>query len=140
MGDDKRLRPERFCRRRPSSYLMRQILDIQQGCCLSCGTALGEVEFDHVIPLGLGGDNSAENWAAVCPPCHKTKTQADLKRMAKAKRQRRYHETGRSRARSTFAPIAGVGVRGFCKTERRHMNGLVTHRCSCARCQSKSAE
>lgn len=125
----------KVCRRRPSPRLKRWILAAQADRCLGCGAALSHVEFDHVIPLGLGGDNSPENWAAVCPPCHKTKTRADLKRIAKARRQRRYHETGRSRARSTFSPIKGFIARGFDKHRRKHINGAVTNECSCARCR-----
>lgn len=140
MSDEKTPVRDRHCRRRPSSNLKRLILEAQSGCCLACGATLGDVEFDHVIPLGLGGDNAPDNWAAVCPPCHKAKTRSDLKRIAKAKRQRRYHETGRSRAKSTFAPIGGIRGRGFDKTKRRHVNGLVTRHCSCARCQSISGE
>lgn len=137
MSSDPKQKGDRACRRRPSSRLRKLILDSQSGCCLSCEQPLVEVEFDHVIPLGLGGDNGPDNWAAVCPSCHKRKTGADLKRIAKAKRQRRYHETGRSRAKSTFAPIGARSGQGFSKTNRRHMNGVVSRTCSCARCQSK---
>lgn len=122
------------CRRRPSQRLKQSILEAQQGRCFSCGAQLAQVEFDHVVPLGLGGDNGLDNWAALCPECHKTKTRADLKRMAKAKRQRRYHETGRSRAPRNYSPIAGARPRGFDKTRTRHFDGTVTNRCSCARC------
>ncbi|MCC6786762.1 MAG: HNH endonuclease [Hyphomonadaceae bacterium] len=138
MSDEKGPTRDRHCRRRPSSTLRRLILSVQNGRCFSCGAALVDVEFDHVIPLGLGGDNSPDNWAAVCPPCHTAKTRLDLKRMAKAKRQRRYHETGRSRAKSKFSPIIGACARGFDKTKRRHMNGVVTNQCSCSRCRPKS--
>lgn len=137
---DKKTHQEAHCRRRPSVELKRRILESQQGCCLSCGKELGLVEFDHVIPLGLGGDNAADNWAAVCPPCHKSKTRSDLKRIAKAKRQRRYHETGRSRAKSMYSPILSRRVPGFSKIMRRHVNGLVTHRCACSDCSRTGDE
>ncbi|MEQ1809150.1 MAG: HNH endonuclease signature motif containing protein [Terricaulis sp.] len=136
MSDEKTPVRERHCRRRPSSKLKRMILEAQHGQCLACGATLGDVEFDHVIPLGLGGDNAPDNWAAVCPPCHAVKTRFDLKRIAKAKRQRRYHETGRSRAKSTFAPITGIRACSFDKSKRRHVNGMVTRNCSCVRCRS----
>ncbi len=127
------------CRRRPSSRLKRAVLEAQNDRCLACGAELVKVEFDHVIPLGLGGDNSPENWAAICPPCHKTKTRSDLKRIAKAKRQRRFHETGRSRAQRKFTAIFGPDQRGFDKTKRRHMNGHVSNRCSCPNCRPSGA-
>lgn len=139
MSRDPKQKGPRACRRRPSRRLRQLIMESQSGCCLSCEAVLADVEFDHIIPLGLGGDNSPENWAAVCPSCHKIKTGADLKRMAKAKRQRRYHETGRSRAKTNFAPFGGP-PRGFSATKRRHINGIVTSKCLCARCKPKSDE
>lgn len=129
--------PKRWCRKRPSSGLRRAILEAQEDRCLGCGAGFGEAEFDHVIPLGLGGDNAPDNWAALCGRCHKTKTRADLKRIAKAKRQRRYHETGRSRAKTRFAPIAGQKASGFDTSLRRHLNGAVSRKCRCPACWCK---
>jgi 5-methylcytosine-specific restriction endonuclease McrA len=80
--------------------LKETILAAQGFACFSCSKPLEDVEFDHVIPLRLGGANDPNNWAALCPQCHKKKTRTDLVRIAKAKRQRRFHETGRCRAPS----------------------------------------
>lgn len=112
---------------RPSRWLKAQVLTAQQHQCLGCACRLDAVEFDHVIPLALGGLNSMDNWAALCPTCHRTKTRGDLKRIAKAKRQRRYHETGKSRAPSTFRPI-GKARAPFDRSTKRHLNGVVTPR------------
>jgi 5-methylcytosine-specific restriction endonuclease McrA len=55
----------------------------------TCGADLGfGVEFDHDIPLGIGGDNSFSNARAICMQCHKHKTRKhDMPRIAKTKRQ-----------------------------------------------------
>lgn len=43
--------------------------------------------FDHIIPAALGGDNSLQNCAVLCVPCHDAKTQKiDVPMIAKAKR------------------------------------------------------
>jgi 5-methylcytosine-specific restriction endonuclease McrA len=54
-----------------------------------CNAELGRgVEFDHVVSLGIGGDNSLENCRAVCLQCHKHKTRTnDVPKAAKTKRQ-----------------------------------------------------
>ena len=53
-----------------------------------CNASLADgVEFDHVHEDGFGGDNSLENCAAVCIPCHRFKTSQGTKRMRKADRQ-----------------------------------------------------
>jgi hypothetical protein len=100
---------------------------------------VGEVEFDHIIPLGLSGSNSPDNWAALCVKCHRRKTRSDLRRIAKAKRQRRYHETGRSRANTTKRNQAGFGhTSGFDRSRRRNLNGVVTVKCDCPECAGAS--
>lgn len=134
--------PPRFepvCRRRPSAALRELILLMQEFRCLGCARPLEAVEFDHVLPLGLGGDNGPENWAALCATCHRQKTVEDIKRIAKAERQRRYHETGKGRAlRAGAFSVNGFVLRsrGFDRAWRRHLNGSLTLRCSCALCAS----
>lgn len=40
-----------------------------------CNTPLSEgVEWDHIKPVSLGGDNSDDNCQALCPECHQLKT------------------------------------------------------------------
>lgn len=128
----------RSCRQRPSRWLKVLILEAQDHRCLGCEAPLKDREFDHVIPLGIGGSNAADNWAALCPRCHRSKTRQDLKRIAKAKRQRRYHETGRSRAPTGARIVPGVGpTRGFDRTRKKALNGVVTKRCDCAQCRPR---
>lgn len=121
--------PERECRMKPTKWLKNLVLDAQGHRCLGCNKRLDDVEYDHVVPLGLGGSNAPDNWAALCQVCHRRKTRLDLWRIAKAKRQRRYHETGRSRART---PSGGGSA--FDKLKRRHLDGVVAPRCDCPDC------
>jgi hypothetical protein len=113
---------------RPTGWLKQKILESQENCCFACRRPVEDVEFDHVIPLSLGGANSLDNWAALCSSCHAVKTKADLKRIAKAKRQRCYHETGRSRSPRASHPLGRNSQTGFNKSLRRHLNGVITPR------------
>jgi len=108
---------------RPSE---KQELWEQQGCqCASCfqPLTLGEVEWDHVRPLALGGTNE-ENWQGLCRDCHKAKTAQDVGRIRKADRQRNKMETGRGRKRKG-KPMQS---RGFPKGLRKKLNGDVVKR------------
>ena len=88
------------------------------GCCeakgaayglpsgIRCGASLDHgVEYDHVLPDGLGGKPTLENCAAVCPKCHRWKTkQVDRPPMDKAdriiaKRTKTWGKRGRGFAR-----------------------------------------
>lgn len=42
------------------------------GRCLNCG-ANTELQFDHVIPLAMGGSNEPENLQLLCGPCNRMK-------------------------------------------------------------------
>ena len=134
--------PEPVCRKRPSRWLKKQILEAQGFVCLSCDRSLFEVEFDHVVPLGLMGDNKPGNWAALCPKCHRKKTASDLRAIAKAKRLRRREEAtrappdaGAGASAEASAGAHGAAKRGFDRRYRKHINGVVTRRCACARCR-----
>lgn len=59
-----------------------------QGKCAKCGQAFEALEVDHIVPLALGGADAPENLEALCPGCHRAKTQRDVKQIAKAKRLR----------------------------------------------------
>jgi hypothetical protein len=45
-----------------------------QGLCQHCGTSAGPMEYDHVIPYSLGGDNSVENIQLLCRRCNASKS------------------------------------------------------------------
>lgn len=91
----------------------------------------GDVEFDHEIPLGLNGpDHDEKPMVPLHKDCHQTKTKADVKRIAKAKRQG--GETGQWARRQKRGPSLKSGKklqgRGFEKSLRKKMNGKVEKR------------
>jgi hypothetical protein len=42
------------------------------GCCVKCGSNQ-RLEFDHVIPVSLGGANTARNLQLLCETCNRSK-------------------------------------------------------------------
>lgn len=61
----------------------------QDGLCPKCSERLGpltHVDFDHIIPLALGGTQDLSNWQALHKECHKQKTKQDVSRISRAKR------------------------------------------------------
>lgn len=53
---------------RPS---FKQLLEKEKGrVCVCCGSTLG-VEYHHILPICLGGDNRLSNIQPVCNSCHK---------------------------------------------------------------------
>lgn len=76
-----------------------------------CEIATG-LEVDHIVALALGGKNADANLQALCGDHHKTKTAADAKAIAKAKRRFMKH-------RGTFPPAKQqIRSRGFDKRWR----------------------
>ena len=70
--------------------------------CLLCGqevTGKLRAEFDHAIPIILGGENRESNIRLLCHLCHKPKTKLDVKLKAKVARVRKRHLGIRKRSR-----------------------------------------
>lgn len=64
------------------------------GRCEECTARLGpgNVEYDHHIPDGLGGEPVLDNCVVLCRTCHRSKTSTqDVPRISKMKRQRAKH-------------------------------------------------
>lgn len=64
------------------------------GCCQKCArkiTGKLRAEFDHVIPLIIGGEHRETNLQLLCDPCHTNKTALDVKLKAKVARVRQKH-------------------------------------------------
>lgn len=66
----------------------QRILTRDQHVCYQCGAHANEV--DHITPLSQHGTEHDDNLAAICNPCHKTKTarEANQARRTKYTRQR----------------------------------------------------
>lgn len=59
-------------------------------------------EYDHQIPCEMGGDNSPDNCAVLCIPCHKSKTATvDMPTIVKARRVHSKHVNA-TKPKSTF--------------------------------------
>jgi len=83
-------------------------------CCKKCGNPIAgkSAEFDHAIPLILGGQHRESNLQLLCTPCHGAKTKLDVKLKAKVARVRKKH-LGISRPRQQ------IQSRGFQPAERQ---------------------
>ena len=51
----------------------RLLLAAADGRCQQCGSTNG-LEYDHIIPLALGGNGSLDNGQVLCTACHRHKT------------------------------------------------------------------
>lgn len=64
------------------------------GCCQKCMRAIVgtlRAEFDHAIPLIIGGEHRESNLQLLCHECHGAKTALDVKLKAKIARVRKRH-------------------------------------------------
>lgn len=109
-----------------SQALKRRVWEAADGLCMWCDgevpVAGPEVDYDHRIPLALGGADDETNLAPIHRrPCHKEKTVLDVRMIAKAKRQRRLIAERRKSKR----PIQG---RGFRKDVSRGFDGIIRKR------------
>lgn len=87
------------------------------GNCEECGRKLvtGDIEYDHILADGLGGEPTLENCKVICRGCHKAKTRGDVARTSKADMQRKKH----------------LGIKkpsSFQSRFKRRMDGTVIHR------------
>lgn len=83
-------------------------------CECGCGVKIiaGDgPEYDHIIEVALGGDNSLENCQVLRARCHGKKTEARRPSLDKARRV--YENT--IKARSKSRPLAGSKASGWKK-------------------------
>lgn len=69
MGTQRR---ESVGRKRIPDDVKQYIWTRDAGQCQSCGSAI-ELQFDHIIPLSMGGSNNVENLQILCGPCNRSK-------------------------------------------------------------------
>lgn len=77
-----------------SARTKAQAFERANGQCEDCTARLfpGNIEYDHIVPVALGGESTLANCACRCRACHRVKTSTqDVPRIAKAKRTARKH-------------------------------------------------
>ena len=113
-------------RRTLTPAIKRLVLERYDHRCGACRDPFGPelIEFDHILPLALGGADEPGNLQPLHPACHKEKTAQDLKRIAKADRMARVLEEGRGRKRRG-PPLES---KPFDKRFRRRLDGTVERR------------
>lgn len=80
--------PVEIVRRKNLTKKAKLALMVEHLVCWVCGERLGpyeDVEFDHTIPVALGGKNDG-NVIPIHTRCHDGKFSGDVKAIAKAKR------------------------------------------------------
>ena len=107
-----------------SLRIKEAIIARQNGLCTLCNQPLvGRIDFDHIRPLALLGDDTAENLQAIhAEGCHSEKTRSDIKRIRKATRQAGEYGSQYARRKRNGSKLQG---RGFDKNIRKKMNGEV---------------
>ncbi len=82
-----------------------------------------DIDWDHIVPLALGGSNESFNFQALHKVCHKIKSKDDIGKIRKADRQGKAHrgEKKRRGQRIQSAP--------FQTRLRKRMDGTVEVRC-----------
>lgn len=79
-------------RRRFSETAYQARLAEFSGCCTDCGIRTGGpagLEWDHIIPLKMDGEDEIAKLQPLCRGCHRAKTRRDARHIAKAKRMQR---------------------------------------------------
>lgn len=116
--------PYRVERRKPLTDKQRlQLLIANDGRCCICGGKIDgvhEMWDEHVNPLWLNGDNSAENRAPAHVRCARTKTAAEATKRAKGRRVAEKHYG----AKRSKRPMPGSRASGW----KRKMDGTVERR------------
>ena len=85
----------------PPDSCKRRILDKQGERCAISGVLLRDgvkVEYDHITPLWLGGENREANLQAITHAAHKAKTQTEATVRAKVNRNRINRSGGKKKS------------------------------------------
>ncbi|WP_313193130.1 HNH endonuclease signature motif containing protein [Shinella zoogloeoides] len=92
----------------PPPRVKDRIRERQGNLCALTGIELRpgvKVEYDHIVPLWLGGANSESNLQAVSSDAHKRKTAAEAKVRAKCNRTRKAHLGIKSKKKSSWGNL-----------------------------------
>ena len=94
------------------------------GRCADCECKVGGaagLDWDHIVPLELGGEDEIDNLQPLCKVCHKAKTRGDVQAIRKAERMRQREAGIKRTVRST---IPGSKASEF----KRKLDGTVEKR------------
>lgn len=119
-------RPDWIPKRKPFPKAVTEAVQERSGgTCEAEGCIRPGAEYDHDLPVALGGESTLENCRLLCSVHHAIKTAADVKAIAKADRA-----SGRSGqyARRQRAGGSRIKSRGFDATYRKKMDGTVERR------------
>lgn len=112
-------------RRRLTRAQKQMILDQQEWKCAITAEPLipgtTAIEYDHIIPLAMGGRDEVDNLQAVLKSAHREKTSEDVAKIAKAKRVKAKH-TGMET--ETSQPLPGSKRSPW----KKRMDGTVVRR------------
>jgi 5-methylcytosine-specific restriction endonuclease McrA len=101
-----------------------KVYELRKGICCICELPIDKTKgfiVEHIIPLGLGGDDTIENMGAAHPDCASIKTKRDVWQIAKAKRQKQ-RSLGIKRTKGR--PMPGSKASGL----KKKFNGEVVKR------------
>ena len=65
----------KFIRTSISSDVRREVWRRDEGKCVKCGSR-ERLEYDHIIPISIGGSNTARNIELLCEACNRIKSSA----------------------------------------------------------------
>lgn len=119
-------RPDHIPGRKPFPVQVRQ--DVRRrsgGICEKDGCDNPAEEFDHGLPVALGGKSNLANCFHLCADCHRKKSALDVKMIAKSDRQGGRSGQWARRMKRGFGLIQG---RGFDTRFKRKMDGKVVSR------------
>jgi 5-methylcytosine-specific restriction endonuclease McrA len=83
--------------RKVSNLTKKKVAACQEWKCKLCNCLLDECfEIDHIICIKDGGNNEECNLQALCPNCHRKKTNNDIYKPKKLKKKFIYHNGGKN--------------------------------------------
>lgn len=117
-------------RKRHSAKVKASIIERQGGLCALSGLPLipGQIDFDHIRALALGGEDTPDNLRAVTREAHKVKTKADGKIITKADAQKRKTSRDAIRKPKKAWPTRNLAGRSFPDNLTRKFNRTVIPR------------
>jgi 5-methylcytosine-specific restriction protein A len=111
--------------RRMSTKRRAAIFAAHGGTCHLCGGKIDGSreawEVEHVIALAISEDDSDDNLAPAHVKCHRAKTRADAKAIAKTKRVKAKHEGTYRQPRRKIPGSKGTGF-------KKRVDGIVERR------------